>query len=137
MLAGGRHVQIHEIFLLIVLPVIKLWGGIWPIYPEGRPGMSDISPLSGISGLSFDSPFLSLLLFFCLVLLLFLPGHFSANGPFSLYFSRKLLKYFLPRVRLSCMALVEQLGDDRWQVVCASCSHMTLVFVIMHLYNIF
>ena len=36
--------------------------------PEGRPGMSDVSPLSGISGLSFDSTLLSPLLFFCLVL---------------------------------------------------------------------
>ena len=26
--------------------------------PEGRPGMSDVSPLSGISGLSFDSTLL-------------------------------------------------------------------------------
>ena len=26
-------------------------------YPEGRPGISDVSLLSGISGLSFDSPF--------------------------------------------------------------------------------
>ena len=32
--------------------------------PDGRPGMSDVSLLSGISGLSFDSPFLSPLLFF-------------------------------------------------------------------------
>ena len=51
--------------------------------PEGSLGMSDVSFLSGISGLSFDSPFLSPLLFFCLVLLLFLSCHFSANGPFS------------------------------------------------------
>ena len=34
------------------------------------------------------------------------------------------------RVRLFCMAL-------SWQVVCAACYHMALVFVIMHLYNIF
>ena len=27
--------------------------------PEGRPGFSDVSPLSGISGLSFDSIFVS------------------------------------------------------------------------------
>ena len=39
---------------------------------EGRPGISDVSPLSGISGLSFDSTLLSPLLFFCLVLVLFL-----------------------------------------------------------------
>ena len=31
--------------------------------PEGRPGMSDVSPLSGILGLSFDSTLLSPLLF--------------------------------------------------------------------------
>ena len=40
--------------------------------PEGRPEMSDVSPLSGISGLSFDSILLSPLLLFCLVLLPFL-----------------------------------------------------------------
>ena len=40
--------------------------------PEGRPGMSDVCPMSGILGLSFDSTLLSPLLFFCLVLLLFL-----------------------------------------------------------------
>ena len=34
--------------------------------------MSDVFPLSGISGLSSDFSFLSPLLFFCLVLLLFL-----------------------------------------------------------------
>ena len=32
--------------------------------PEGRPGMSDVTLPSEISGLSFDSPFLSPLLFF-------------------------------------------------------------------------
>ena len=31
--------------------------------PKGRLGMSDVTLLSGISGLSFDSPFLSLLFF--------------------------------------------------------------------------
>ena len=30
------------------------------------------------------------------------------------------------------MALLEQLGDDNWQVVCAGCCHMALVFAIMH-----
>ena len=51
-------------------------------------------PLSGISGLSFDSPFLSPLLFFCTVLLLFL------SCPFSCIFKKKILKYFWLRVRL-------------------------------------
>ena len=40
------------------------------IWPEGRPGSSDVSPLSGISGMSFDSVFLSALLLFCLALFL-------------------------------------------------------------------
>ena len=48
----------------------------------GRPGMSDVSPLSGISGLSFDSTLLSPLLFFCLVLLPFLSYRFLPVGPF-------------------------------------------------------
>ena len=50
--------------------------------PEGRPGMSDVSPLSGISGLSFDSTLLSPLLFFCLVLLPFLSYRFLLAGTF-------------------------------------------------------
>ena len=50
--------------------------------PEGRPGMSHVSPLSGISGLSFDSTLLSPLLFFCLVLLPFLSYRFLPAGPF-------------------------------------------------------
>ena len=29
------------------------------------------------------------------------------------------------------MALVEQLGDDSWWVVCAACSHMALVFALV------
>ena len=47
--------------------------------------MSDVLLLSGIPGLSFDSPFpvSSVVVVFCLVLLLFLSCHFSANGPFS------------------------------------------------------
>ena len=34
------------------------------------------------------------------------------------------------------MAPVQQLGEDSWSVVCAACCHMTLVFAVMHLYNI-
>ena len=33
--------------------------GPWDLNPEGRPVMSDVLLLSGISGLSFVSPFLS------------------------------------------------------------------------------
>ena len=35
------------------------------------------------------------------------------------------------------MALVEQLGNDGWQVVCAGCCRMTLVLCIMQLYKDF
>ena len=44
--------------------------------------MSDVFPLSGISGLSFDSTLLSPLLFFSLVLLPFLSYLFLPAGPF-------------------------------------------------------
>ena len=47
--------------------------------------MSDVSPLSGISGLSFDSTSLSPLLFFCLVVLPFLSYLFLPAGPFKLF----------------------------------------------------
>ena len=62
--------------------------------PEGRPGMSDVSPLSRISGLSFDSTLLSPLLFFCLVLLPFLSYLFLLAGPFFWTFSRKFFNIF-------------------------------------------
>ena len=52
------------------------------------------------------------------------------------FFFRKL-KYVLLGVRLFCVALVEQLGDDSWYVVCANCCHMALVFAIMQLCNCF
>ena len=48
-------------------------------------------------------------LFFCLVLLLFLSCHFSANGLFSRKFSNVFVKS-----EPFCMALVEQLGDVSW-----------------------
>ena len=95
------------------------------VTPEEWPGMLHVTLLSGISGLSFDSPFLSPLFFLFFLfflpwlLLLFLSCHFSANGPFFWLFFfffllQKTLKYFSLRVRLFCMALVEQLGDDSW-----------------------
>ena len=62
-----------QLLYLLSLPVAA---------PEGRPGMSDVSPLSGISGLSFDSTLLSPRLFFCLVLLPFLSYRFLPAGPF-------------------------------------------------------
>ena len=79
--------------------------------PEGKLGMSDVSLLSGISGLSFWD---LLSCFYCLVLLLFFLVIFllMVHSP-AFYFSENL-KYFPLRVRLFCMALVEQLGDDSW-----------------------
>ena len=62
--------------------------------------MSDVSPLSGISGLSFDSTLLSPLLFFCLVLLLFLSYLLSACWLILLNFFQKILLHFLLRDRL-------------------------------------
>ena len=32
------------------------------------------------------------------------------------------------------MALVKQLGDDSWLVVCTACCHMALVFAMTHLH---
>ena len=62
--------------------------------PKGRLGMSAVSPLSGISGLSFDSTLLSPLIFFCLILLPFLSCLFLPAGPFFRTFSRKLFNIF-------------------------------------------
>ena len=56
--------------------------------------MSDVSPMSGISGLSFDYTLLSPLLFFCLVLLCFLSDLFLPAGPFSELLSRKFFNMF-------------------------------------------
>ena len=89
--------------------------------PEGRPGMSDVSPclesqgchliplyylLSCSSSWSYYS--------FCLIFLFFLPA-----CPFSWTFSRKFFQYFSLRDRLFCMAPVQQLGEVSWSVVCA------------------
>ena len=79
---------------------------------KGRPGMSDVFLLSGISGLLFDSPFLSHLLLFFLS---------SPPSPFSLEslmvhspIFQKTPAFFLLKIWLFCMALIEQLGDDSW-----------------------
>ena len=65
-----------------------------PSHPSGGQGCL----MSGISGISFGSHFLSReLIFFslCLVLFLFLSCHCSANGPFSRLFPPKYSpKYF-------------------------------------------
>ena len=72
-------------------------------------------PQSRISGLSFDSPVMSCLLFFCLVLLLFCLVIFFANGPFSWFLFWKILEHFFwLRRGLFCMGLVKRLGGDSW-----------------------
>ena len=43
---------------------------------------------------------------------------------------------FVLGVRPLDMTPVQQLGDDRWWVVCAALCHMALVFAIKHLYLI-
>ena len=85
----GNMVFVRDVWYLAVAPhlsatviIIISYYDSTNIAPEGRPGMSDVSPLSGISGLSFDSTLLSLLLFFCLVLLPFLSYLFLPAGPF-------------------------------------------------------
>ena len=77
--------QAQPTFSRLVLVLHRL-GVLSAIPPEGGPGMSDVSPLSGISGLSFGSILLSTLLFFCLVLLPFLSNLFLPAGPFSWIF---------------------------------------------------
>ena len=62
--------------------------------PEGKLGMSDVSPpVWNLRAVILDL----LSCFYCLVLLLFLFCHFSANGPFSclLFFLRKLEVFFV------------------------------------------
>ena len=78
-----------------------------PGIPEGRPRMLDVSPVSGILGLSLDSTLLSPVLFFCLVLLPFLSYLFLPAGPFSLTFSRKFFNIFRREIGFlydSCLA---------------------------------
>ena len=98
--------------------------------------MSNVFPLSGISGLSFDSTLLSPLLFFCLVPFLFQYGLFSACWPILLNFFQNFFQYFSLRSRLflygSCLAA----RRSNLVGICAACCHMTLVFAVMHLYNI-
>ena len=75
-----------------VFSVLLCWRRLWitlqpPLFFKRSPGMSDGFLLSGISGLSFDSPFLSPLVF-CLVLSLFSLVVFlhMAHSPFFLFF---------------------------------------------------
>ena len=55
--------------------------------PEWRPGMADVSSCLESQGCHLISLSYLLSCFFCLVILLFLSCHFSANSPFSWLFS--------------------------------------------------
>ena len=82
--------------------------------------MSGVVLLCAISGLSFDSSLL-----FCLVVLLFVIFLLMIRSPAFYY--QKALKHFSSRVRFSCVALVEQLGDDsKWYVQLAAIWHWYL-----------
>ena len=103
--------------------------------------MSNVTLLSGISGLSFDSHILSPFFFsfvylisscsFCFVIFL-LTVHSPALFFFSFFFfpPENSPTFFIQRQAFLCVALVE---DESWKVVCAACCHVALVFAISHL----
>ena len=98
--------------------------------------MSNVTLLSGISELSFDSHILSPF-FFVVVYLIFLLlfCNFSANCPFSgfffflAFFLQKILQHFSFRDRLFCAWLFLN------QLKMKACCYVALVFAIMHLYK--
>ena len=61
-LCGEVASQFSSIYFFVS---IRLFSGSFSLEPKGRPGMCDVLSLSGILGLSFDSPLLSPLCFFC------------------------------------------------------------------------
>ena len=91
--------------------------------PEGRPGMSNVLPLSGISGCNFMPLFLHIWSF-CLVLCLFLSSalHPPANFP-------KICSLFFHKIGFSVWPL-------RWyiSVLCAACC-LNDTFVRCHVIN--
>ena len=108
--------------------------------PEGRSGSSDVPPLSGMLGLSFDSIFLFAPFLFCLVLLLLLSSPFFRCWPSLLpaYFPEMPLNFFFfSRVRcvfvLPLFLVVLVFGGYemiRWSVISVACYLMALVLDI-------
>ena len=94
-----------------VLPLLDLSRVVPVASPEGRPGMSDVSPPSRISGLSFDSTLLSSLFFLLLLLsspftLSVLSSFFLATGPFAGTLSKIFFSIFRWDSFVVCMAPV-------------------------------
>ena len=82
--------------------------------------MSNVSPVSGISELSFDSTLLSPLFFFCLVLVLFLSYLFSAFWSILLNFFQKIHPIFF--VKRQAFFYGSCLAARRSKLVCGMCS---------------
>ena len=89
---------------------------------------------------AFDCPFISPLLFFYLILLHFLPGPSSANGPVSWHFFSKKSSIVFVKYRLFCRlrVIAKQLRDDSWFVVGGLLSygtgicHYPFIYVFYH-----
>ena len=75
--------------------------------------------------------------FFFLVLWPLLSYLVLPAGPFFWTFSRKFFNIFCKEIGFFVWLLFSELGGVSWLVVCAACCHMTLVFAVMHLYNIY
>ena len=98
-MVGGKRQRWNEGMLHLQVKINEMKVMLFASAPEGRPGMSDVSPLSGISGLSFDSTLLSPVLFFCLVLFLFLTYFLSTCWSILLNFFQKILPRFFVKTK--------------------------------------
>ena len=133
---------LHVYFVFVLSPeLLHVCAVLFVVcVPKRMPEMSDILFLSGISGLwiEFPLPVFSLVLLpIELVMVRFLFCHYyycyfyllmvhALDSPTP--HPQKLLQFILRE-----MALVQQLGDDSWYVVCTACCHTALTMV--HLYE--
>ena len=109
---------------------------------KGNLGISDVNLLSGISGLSFDSPLLCcssalscysfFFFFFWSSVLFFFLFCVSASGPFFWLFPQKILQYMLSTGRLCFISSCRVAGS--WFAVKFSMCQMGLAFAIMLLF---
>ena len=93
-----------------------------PTWTAFLPRMSDVSLLSGTSGLSFDSSFLSPLSIFCHVTFLLL-NHI---------FLETVVQYFF--VKSSAFLCGSCWAATGWKVVCAACCRTAVVSARMHVF---